>query len=651
MKNKLIAAITSLTLFMSSFSGITVYATEQEVPDPIFTIQYYAYTENIRMVDLESVGQNAYSTGRYLPVVDTSGGKLPTNGNSYWARTYDNFIQSPNGNTVKAIALDNRGKIINSPWFNEIYTSRDLEFRKYPHIGYFDLDSNNYRLSEVWVAKEGTLSDDKDSDNWYVYYLAEDENRVSDKILKNGFMIPSFDIDEGEVQTGAFQLTNDPDLDDPEDKKDFDNPENEGGDGNYYVYVTDNTIIRLVYIPTETEISVGNTKFYDYDITEDGKTTGNKSDIVNARGNGINTDKNFQGKNGARFVFGNGNSGTGMWEEFWNGTVPFNRANRFSYGLSAYGLVSGLNKDGTLKWSEGIAAPDLFNETTNVHGKYTYDDFSMIFKQKGDTFTFSKLNKGNDLILNNLDELGADLNEGIFSNAFWPFDNFPHNDGLVGGIVDKDGNQLYDKDGNPALSTQEDTYDKNGNLTRPYPKKFTGYGAIADVKHNIHKIGSWGTDYISSPISDNKISHNNYFGMSMEVEFMTEADYKGPIEYVFYGDDDLWVFLSKMDEEGNYTDAKLICDLGGVKPSTGQYVNLRDYVGYDSTGMWKLNIFYTERGASGSTCWMQFTLPSLHLSTVEETHFDIDIDAYNKLETTREYDDKEKIINLFDLTK
>ena len=42
-----------------------------------------------------------------------------------------------------------------------------------------------------------------------------------------------------------------------------------------------------------------------------------------------------------------------------------------------------------------------------------------------------------------------------------------------------------------------------------------------------------------------------------------------------------------------------------------------ELVGSDSederdTPKYKLKFFYTERGASGSTCWMQFTLPSVN---------------------------------------
>ena len=57
----------------------------------------------------------------------------------------------------------------------------------------------------------------------------------------------------------------------------------------------------------------------------------------------------------------------------------------------------------------------------------------------------------------------------------------------------------------------------------------------------------------------------------------------------------------------------LVCDIGGVHSSVGEYVNLWNYIGADRTEdeQHTLTFFYTERGASGSTCYMNFTLPSV----------------------------------------
>ena len=47
-------------------------------------------------------------------------------------------------------------------------------------------------------------------------------------------------------------------------------------------------------------------------------------------------------------------------------------------------------------------------------------------------------------------------------------------------------------------------------------------------------------------------------------------------------------------------------------------MNLWDYIPKGSSGEYVLSFFYTERGASGSSCYMQFTLPSVSSATPEQ---------------------------------
>ena len=76
------------------------------------------------------------------------------------------------------------------------------------------------------------------------------------------------------------------------------------------------------------------------------------------------------------------------------------------------------------------------------------------------------------------------------------------------------------------------------------------------------------------PPSDDGQDHNSYFGMNFDVKFELPKDYIGPLEYTFFGDDDMWVFLTPVDENGTATGAsKLVCDIGGVHSSVGEYVN------------------------------------------------------------------------------
>ena len=51
-------------------------------------------------------------------------------------------------------------------------------------------------------------------------------------------------------------------------------------------------------------------------------------------------------------------------------------------------------------------------------------------------------------------------------------------------------------------------------------------------------------------------------------------------------------------------------DLGGCHSAVGEYVNLWDYIEQGDTSPHQLQFYYLERGASGSTCWIQYTIPS-----------------------------------------
>ena len=110
------------------------------------------------------------------------------------------------------------------------------------------------------------------------------------------------------------------------------------------------------------------------------------------------------------------------------------------------------------------------------------------------------------------------------------------------------------------------------------------------------------------PPSDDGKNHNSFFGMQFALQFTLTEDYTGPLEYLFFGDDDMWVFL----------DGKLICDIGGVHSSVGEYVNLWNYLTQGEAGTHTLTFFYTERGASGSTCYMRFILPSVSEIPVQQ---------------------------------
>lgn len=349
------------------------------------------------------------------------------------------------------------------------------------------------------------------------------------------------------------------------------------------ILISDGAVIRLVSNTSNGNYHNGTT-FYDYNIS-----SGKNADGRWCTGTtGINIESNYgTSRNGQRdwrsgadiFAFGNANCGTGMSGYLFDGSTLNKYSSKNSgYGGATFGLASGLNSDGTICYSDCIVAPKIFNDG-DANGKQTYANSSLTFERVGDTYTLSaatlKNSNGQSNTLSGLQYFfnpspySGKTHTHIFTNNFWPMD--------------------------PAAGRTDALWGQHGN-----PGSFQGF-----VENNNY---GWSDLAANFPGSDDGRAHNWFFGMNFAISFNLTADYEGPLEYYFFGDDDLWVFL----------DRQLVCDIGGVHSSIGEFVNLRDYLPVGSSGQHTLSFFYTERGASGSTCWMSFTLPSVSSATTAQ---------------------------------
>lgn len=383
----------------------------------------------------------------------------------------------------------------------------------------------------------------------------------------------------------------------------------EAADANNVVYIHDDTVIRLVYNTKEAKENFP-ANFYDYDISSGQNPVGTwRTGItgINAASNyGTSREHDQKWDSYANVLaFGNANCGTGMGYSAFDGLFLNKFSTTYTNGaikkdLDLFGctfrIAEGL-EDGKIVYNPWIVAPKLFNDG-DASGKHAYAGSSLGFSRVGDTYTLSSASVNGGGSVDGLQNFfnpspsAGTIHKHIFTNDFWPLD---------------------------ATQNTDPHFGQYGQSVT-----FAGFDNVEGKPWN--KKAQTGV----FPASDDGKGHNSFFGMQYAVEFTLTADYVGPLEYYFFGDDDMWVFL----------DDKLVCDLGGVHSSVGEYVNLWDYLQKGTAGTHTLTFFYTERGASGSTCYMNFTLPSVSGVNIEQKTSDLEVrkQVVGQDESNREFE-------------
>ncbi len=509
--------------------------------NPQYKVQYYAY-----------IPRFATSGEKALKVIDTSGKKLPNNRET--PTTKDLYLEASGGNTTKNKGTATQKYLVKTVnQLTKMYTENTFHYVTSPNPSYINklFENPSYTLAQLWVLKDGKSADSTNENDWDIY---RDLSKV--------------------------HFTNRGSIDG-------------------YITITDDTVIRLVYDTRSTTESFP-ADFYDYDIS-----SGKNGDYWLTGKAGINSESNYgTSRNGERtynsycdvLAFGNDNTGTGLSRYKFSGVflnkystdykdekgVKHQLDNQPDLFGCTFGLASSL-QGGKIVYNPWIVAPNLFNDG-EATGKTAYRNNSLGFSRVGDTYTLSTATVNS----RSIDELeyffhpspkegciwdgehsGSTWQSNILTNDFWPLDKVPA------------GNRI-----DPLLGSE---------TARRY-QGFTPYNYSGKTDE-----GEWKNLSGDLPGSDDGWNHNCFFGMNYAVEFTLTPDYVGPLEYYFFGDDDMWVFL----------DDQLVCDIGGVHSAVGEYVNLWDYLKMGSSGKHTLTFFYTERGASGSTCYMNFTLPSV----------------------------------------
>ena len=578
----------------TSQRGMVTYAVTQGA-DVTFYVQYYAKLD--RLVTQEG-------EGTALDVIDTSnggsgtGGRLPVNGQPNATK------EGENGKTpIRNIYLKADGTVVTKSVLTEIYKrgengkyipGKGSEFQYFaaPGLQYFNIVSTvqdiQYKITEVWIQKGNESGDVGDhtslkSEDWLVRPFTE----------------------------GVTRFTNRPET---------------AAANQDYILIGPYDVIRLIYTPlTKEGGEIFPADFYDYDISN-GKIYTSRADAQN-QANGKNTSTQTSGTwytntnqcgintavdgTGTQLTFGNANAGvdaslTNGWRSKWEqGNSYPNVYNKnwggdkaeLGYKGCTFGIASGMNPTGNdITLASGLKSNSLFGGSSGTGKTLVSNIKSVQFIRVGDTYTLRSIP---DTETKDLEKFGhPGIYDGvqnkkvIWTNHFWPMDD-------------------------------AETYGADG-----HDMKFGARGT--NRRHQ-----NTGINGGNLPNNDDSEDHNSYFGMNFAVEFELTKNYIGPLEYYFFGDDDMWAFLSEVEpviEDGKEVidpvtgkpktkiksdvPSRKIVDIGGVHSAVGQYVDLWDYVNTDNWAdnerrTYRLTFFYTERGASGSTCWMRFTLPTV----------------------------------------
>ncbi len=532
--------------------------------NPSYTVQYYATIVRYALNQ---------ESDRTLELIDTRKQTLP-------------LVNKATQETVK-IALDilkdekgnklttdiNNGKDSNLYTVKtyddvtEIYKEEKFVFEK-AHL-WKNIDklwqNDNYVIKSISILKDGRDSESENAEDWWIYKSENNGQNITFTNLASEENIKKDENDE--IQQGE----------------------------DHTILITEGMVIRLYYeYVTESDFDVDNVVFYDYDITS-GKEDGG---LWDTRQQGINS--HYRGTDTSNiYGFGNINCQTGQGAAKWDENF-LNAFNTGKFYGCTFGLVTGLDENKDVVWGNGIKAPDIFGET-DITGKKVYQGGKLTFNRRGDVYTLT----------------AADSTAGSRTDLEYFFNPSDHDKRIYDGVTP-------DPNGKPYKAIYTNNFwvvdeplptDRKDQNWGKYNDKVYMKGYNDDTDNPNQRGAEIKTQYF--PVADDGNNHNYFFGMKYSVSFNVTADYIGPLEYMFFGDDDMWVFLEGELDDKPGTDTKLICDIGGVHSSVGQYVDLRDYIPNGSAGDYTLRFFYTERGASGSTCWMSFTLPSV-TSTIEE---------------------------------
>lgn len=469
---------------------------------------------------------------------------------------------------VSHLAVDNDGDAAMKTERVQLYEDYETDWEKVNSIeqmSCLDLSGDGpegWKLSEVWFGDDGTSVNQSD---FLVLQVPEDG-------LGNVILTNNPDNDGVSVAEGGYYK--------PDES------------GNYKIPVTDGMAVRLIYVEKESWV-YADTKLYDYDVTDGGfylstdyshldekketsaRTRDEEVICLDAVAAGINSEENHKG-DGARFSFGSDGIGSDLANESLSDSMD--TLNVFNYkneGLC--GITPGLAADGDgngIRFADGVSGPGIFGGEAVGRTDYSEREYSLGFDIKGYTHTLSSVESA----------WGTCMEEmGLVNDGFWILDNAPS----------------YNTDGHDVAYTGGDESVQAFRTNDRAPVPFAA--------------------------SEDGEAHNRFFGLSYTADFILSPGYTGPLDVFAYGDDDVWMFATQVDGEGNIIPSTRtnVVDLGGVHDNVGCYKSLWDvidkipYAGDKQT--WRLFFFWLERDGVSADIGLSLTLPELGTRNERET--------------------------------
>lgn len=335
--------------------------------------------------------------------------------------------------------------------------------------------------------------------------------------------------------------------------------------GGYVICIHDGDTVQLVF-DEEASWSYIDADAYDYDVTDGGyylsDDASHKGDLHGASGQAYEEGPVYLDMTGCGIQFPGNYSGDGQKIAFGGPDIGLD-AGGWTYaadGSPLTGLAAG-TEGGRLLWADGVSAPDLFGGEAAGRTEYLSGEYFLAFSTSGGRMSLKSAES----------QWGtASEWDGPCTDSFWIMD------------------------GSPSCGT--DGHD---------PLWGSGMDAWA------YRTG----DRAPEALPYEREAHDRFFGLSWDMDFVLPAGYTGPLSVSGYSDDDMFVFLTELGDDGEPlagTQSQVL-DLGGLHAPTWAEADLWEVLdpvpwGGDAK-RFRLSVFWLERDGYHASMGFEASLP------------------------------------------